>query len=126
MAGDRVALDHLARRRPQGADLGDEVGEHVGRQEIALDDKAVAVELPRDRPGIEPRQPAPAPLRARRCAMRARAVCRPRSLSQRLPITGLRAKNFSWVNDLGEPERHQQGLTRAATALRSDPPNPGR
>ena len=44
MAGDRVTLRHLARRRAQLLDLADQFGKDLRRQKIAFYDETVAVE----------------------------------------------------------------------------------
>ncbi|MEJ0067410.1 MAG: hypothetical protein WDO24_00060 [Pseudomonadota bacterium] len=62
-AGDRVALDGLARRAAIGLGLCDQRVELVGRQEIRLDDEAVALE--RGAIGVADQMGEPRPPRGR-------------------------------------------------------------
>ena len=61
---------------------------------------------------------------ASRQAAETRKACNPCSLSQRLPMTGLRAKNFSWVKTWASHNGINRILRSSESIALFGPPNP--
>ena len=120
MPGDRVAFDHLARRRAQIAGLCDKLVEDIGRQKVALDDKPVAVEAPAVIFRDQPSQTAAARLRKPIGGGDPRRM-QPVFVEPAIADDRIARKEFFLAENLGHPERHQQGLSQRTTALRFRP-----
>src|SRR6266851_6393321 len=123
--GDRVAFGDLARRRPQRADLGHQIGEDILWQKVALDDKAVAVELPAILGRDQPRQPATARLGEPPGGGDPRGM-QPVLVEPTIADDRIAREKLFLAENLGKPQRHQQGLTQQRRHRAFGPPNPNR